>query len=506
MSTRSALRRAGAASITALLAGGVAVAIAAGAGPAGATGNIANGPTYPAPGALPTFTHSGNSVDPGGVTYNFSGFDLTAFSQIAWGLDVANGPVTLSMEGSTAPSDDLTYNSALSNLAGGQVVFTGSTSVTGVFYTGPVATELVVTTQGPAASTAAFTDQASLPVPTFNAALPGSAGTIGGVVPLPSDGSGNYELHANVQFLAGTTLSSLQAAQSFFDNAHPSGPSVGQLNSSVSAGFYWTPPFVVDQASLPEATKGIAYSTTLTATGPATGPLTWTVASGTLPAGLSLSSGGVISGTPTTVGSSPFTVQVTDSSPIPLVATKAYTLDVVPIQVATTSLPNAPIYGKYKATLTQQGGKKAYKWAVTGGALPPGIKLSKSGKLTGAPTAIGTYSFDVTVTDSTKPTPNTATATLSIAVGPMTVNSTGVPGNGLVGKAYKGKLTTNGGKGAKHWSLSTGALPPGLKLAPSGALSGKPTLPGAYSFDVLVQDSAKPTADVAGATITIVIS
>jgi hypothetical protein len=138
MGTRSGLRRAGAASVTALLAGGLAVAIASGAGPAGATGNVANGPTYPAPGGQ-TFTRSGNSVDPGGVTYNFSGFDLTAFSQIAWGLDLANGPVVLSMEGGTAPSDNLTYNSTLSNLAAGQLVFTGSTSVTGVFYSGPVA-------------------------------------------------------------------------------------------------------------------------------------------------------------------------------------------------------------------------------------------------------------------------------------------------------------------------------------------------------------------------------
>ncbi|HEY1485769.1 MAG TPA: putative Ig domain-containing protein, partial [Micromonosporaceae bacterium] len=67
-------------------------------------------------------------------------------------------------------------------------------------------------------------------------------------------------------------------------------------------------------------------------------------------------------------------------------------------------------------------------------------------------------------------------------------------------------LTTEGGKGGKKWSLSSGAIPPGLKLATSGALSGKPTLPGSFSFDVIAQDAAKPTSDLAGTMVTIVVS
>jgi large repetitive protein len=179
---------------------------------------------------------------------------------------------------------------------------------------------------------------------------------------------------------------------------------------------------------------------------------------------------------------------------------------VAPLVITTTSLPDVPIFAKYKAALADDGGTKPYKWTLTDGALPPGVKLAKSGKITGAPSELGAFTFGVTVTDSTKPTANTATATLSITVGAMTVDSRHLPGVGLVDRAYKGKLGTDGGKGRRQWSLSSGALPPGLKLSPSGVVSGKPGLPGSYSFDVLVQDSAKPTPDMAGATITIAIA
>jgi hypothetical protein len=71
--------------------------------------------------------------------------------------------------------------------------------------------------------------------------------------------------------------------------------------------------------TLPNATVNTAYSATLTATGGVT-PYTFTLANGTsLPTGLTLSSAGVISGTPTKAGSTPFSVQVVDSStPTPL--------------------------------------------------------------------------------------------------------------------------------------------------------------------------------------------
>ena len=70
---------------------------------------------------------------------------------------------------------------------------------------------------------------------------------------------------------------------------------------------------MITTSSLPAGTVGVAYSQALGASG-GTPPYTWSVASGSLPAGLSLAAGGTISGTPGTAGSSSFTVRVTDSA------------------------------------------------------------------------------------------------------------------------------------------------------------------------------------------------
>ena len=72
-----------------------------------------------------------------------------------------------------------------------------------------------------------------------------------------------------------------------------------------------TPPAITTN-SLPNGTVGTAYNQTLTATG--TSPITWSIASGNLPAGLTISSSGTISGTPTTEGTYNFTAKATNNS------------------------------------------------------------------------------------------------------------------------------------------------------------------------------------------------
>jgi uncharacterized repeat protein (TIGR01451 family) len=109
------------------------------------------------------------------------------------------------------------------------------------------------------------------------------------------------------------------------------------------------PPLVITTTSpLPQATIGTPYSVTLAATGGTGGPYTWTLASGTLPAGLTLSPGGVISGTPTAAGTTTFSVSVGDPT------TGAFTLTVAPVvtaaavttsQLAFTGANLLPIFG-----------------------------------------------------------------------------------------------------------------------------------------------------------------
>jgi hypothetical protein len=74
-----------------------------------------------------------------------------------------------------------------------------------------------------------------------------------------------------------------------------------------------TPPLIISTTSLPAGMDGQGYSAQLNATGGAA-PYAWTLSTNSLPPGLTLSSTGMISGTPTTVGTSSFTIQVTDAS------------------------------------------------------------------------------------------------------------------------------------------------------------------------------------------------
>ncbi|MFW5471882.1 beta strand repeat-containing protein [Knoellia sp. CPCC 206450] len=165
-----------------------------------------------------------------------------------------------------------------------------------------------------------------------------------------------------------------------------------------------TPGPTVTTTSLVGATVGSAYSQTLAASGGAT-PYTWSLASGTLPAGLALApSTGLISGTPTTAETKTFTVQVKDAGG--LTATKSLTITVSPAppgpQITTTTLTNATVGSGYDVAITATGGTTPYTWSVTSGTLPTGLSLGAStGRITGTPTSTGTSFFTVQVRDAT---------------------------------------------------------------------------------------------------------
>lgn len=246
----------------------------------------------------------------------------------------------------------------------------------------------------------------------------------------------------------------------------------------------------ITTSSLPGTTVGTAYSLTLASTGGA-GTLTWSITSGSLPAGLTLSSSGVISGTATTVGTSTFTVTVTDSSNPPKSASVQFSITVSSMSITTASLPAATVGIAYSQTLAVAGGTSPYTWSVSVGALPAGLNLnSATGVISGTPTTSGTSTFTVSVSDSSA-TVNTATAQFSITVSAMTVTTTSLPA-ATVGTAYNQTLAVAGGTAPYTWSLQGGALPASLGLSAGGAISGTPTTAGISNFTVLVTDSAVP--------------
>ena len=183
------------------------------------------------------------------------------------------------------------------------------------------------------------------------------------------------------------------------------------------------PPPVITTTSLPTATLNASYTAPVTATG-GVPPLAWTIASGTLPAGLSLGSSSTdtvnITGKATTAGQSVFTITVTDSTGASNTS-GPLTIVVSSLAFTTTSpLPSGTVNVSYVGVqFAATGGTSPYTFSLASGStLPPGLTLS-GGDLTGTPTTVGNYTFGVTVTDSTTPTPASITQNFTLVVSPV---------------------------------------------------------------------------------------
>ena len=250
--------------------------------------------------------------------------------------------------------------------------------------------------------------------------------------------------------------------------------------------------------SLPNATVGDSYSpVTITASG-GSGSYTFALATGgKLPAGLKLTSAGVLSGTPTTTSGSPFrfTIVATDKSNSHLTGSRAYTLTVDPaITLSPTTLPVATVGDAVDDKLTAKGGSGAdYTFALaSGSSLPSGLTLSTAGVITGTPAQSGKYTFTIVATDSIGAT---ASRAYTLTVDPaITLSPTTLP-VATVGDAVDDKLTAKGGSGADYaFALASGSsLPSGLKLSSSGVITGKPTRSGKFTFTIVVTDGTGAT-------------
>jgi Putative Ig domain len=257
----------------------------------------------------------------------------------------------------------------------------------------------------------------------------------------------------------------------------------------------------ISTRELSPATAGVPYNVALDVSG-GTSPYNWMVASGALPAGLSLSTAGAITGMPTSPGRASAAFQVTDATG--KTSSQALTLTVVPapsLVVATSSLPAGSIGQPYSQQLQATGGVSPYKWSLTAGTLPAGLNLSTTGAISGTPSGpfVGTSAFSVSVSDSQLPSPAIATANLSVTINTtsLLVTTTVLPG-AVLGTFYNQTLIAVGGSPPYTWSVATGSLPVGLSLNPnSGVISGVPQIAGTFTFTVRVRDSVGSTATAA---------
>jgi len=249
-------------------------------------------------------------------------------------------------------------------------------------------------------------------------------------------------------------------------------------------------PLILQTASLPNGFVGVAYNQALNSTGGAP-PYYYSVISGNLPPGLTLSSGGVISGTPTTVGSSTFQVEVMDN--FENNNSRTYTLQIQPtLTVTTTSVPGATLNQAYSTQLQFTGTTQPVTWQLVSGTLPPGITLSSAGLLAGTPSQLGSFNFSVRVGLPSQQVFSAPQAlTLVVAPPPLTLAPPSLPG-AVVGAPYSAVFTPGGGVGNFVLALISGNLPPGLSFNPATrTISGTPTLHGSFPFVIRVTSGSE---------------
>jgi uncharacterized protein (TIGR03437 family) len=262
-------------------------------------------------------------------------------------------------------------------------------------------------------------------------------------------------------------------------------------------------------ASLPSAQAGLLYYAQLQAAGgyPSLGfsnTYSWSVVSGSLPPGLSLTSSGStnsITGTPSAGGLYNFTLQVTDAL---AGSTASANLSILVSGQSLTFLtpPSGTVYGgdvgvSYTPlfSMSATGGTPPYTYSTIGA--PSWVSVNSStGTATGTPTTTGTFTFTLKVVDHAGAS---QTQSLTFDVAPdVSILTASLP-NAQLGAAYSVTLQAAGGLPTfpvftYHyiWSVASGSLPPGLSLTSSGStttITGTPSITGFYSFTMQVTDS-----------------
>ncbi len=245
------------------------------------------------------------------------------------------------------------------------------------------------------------------------------------------------------------------------------------------------PPFVFTPNTMPNAGVGESYSQQIFVDN-AIAPYQFTVSSGSLPPGLSLSGAGLLSGQLTTRGFYAFEITVLDANSRS--GRHTYTMTVASLALVSRALPDANVFQSYLAEFgPATGGVSPYHYTVTAGSLPDGLSLSGNGAINGTPTQTGTYAFTVTATDSAAP-PQSVSAVYTInVVLPTLVLSPDVLPEGFVGQTYFREFQTINGNFPYTYAITAGTLPPGVSLT-QYFLFGRPTAPGRYDFSVTVTD------------------
>lgn len=518
------------------LSGGAPTSLAIGTPPANGTA-IVSGTTityqptagYAGPDSFTyTATNSGGTSAPATVSVTVQDAVITITASGGFAATVA-APYTqtFSFNGGTPPWSgyqvtNLPAGVAITGTTANTVTISGTPTQAGTFNINVSATD-GSTGNGPYTVGQAFTLTVAGPTltlapastalnATYATAFTQAFSTAGGVGPYTYAVSGT--LPAGVS-LSGSTLSGTPTAPgnySFTITATDAGASGVGAPFTTSRAYTLevaAPTLTLTPATLPASTAGTVYTQALSASG-GVAPYSFALSAGTLPAGLTLTSSGTLAGTPTEAGT--FNVSVTATDTYGQAVTRAYALEVAQPTLTLApgggALPNATAGAAFSQSLVVSGGIAPYT-ATLSGALPTGITFNPATlAFAGTPTESGTFTFDVTATDSTGGTPGTVTATYSLTVLVPTLSLSPETVQGATaGVTYTQTFVATGGVAPYQYTLSAGTLPAGLTLdTATGQLAGTPTQAGSFDFSVTATDSTTGTAATTVRAYTLAVS
>jgi hypothetical protein len=261
------------------------------------------------------------------------------------------------------------------------------------------------------------------------------------------------------------------------------------------------PPVLLTSASpLPPATATQPYDFQFGVTGGRPPYFFYTGEVGNPPAGLTLSSTGRLTGTPTTPGTYQFGVGVFDSraqEADSISDFKIYTLVVQepvppPEFITEANLPMGEVGTPYQAKLEATGGVAPLVFLVGVGNLPPGLGINENtGVISGTPTAVTEFTFPAEVRDARG---RSATKFFKIVIvderQPLVITTASPLPEASLGDPYSTPIVATGGLSPYAYSVTAGTPPAGLSLNPqTGILSGTPTQAGSSTFTVRVASS-----------------
>ncbi len=270
--------------------------------------------------------------------------------------------------------------------------------------------------------------------------------------------------------------------------------------------------FAIQPATLPDGALGERYDQGFSTS---RADARFEIVSGALPPGIALTivnGRAYLLGFPTVVGTYAFRVMATAGVlSNATVAYRDYTIVIGghTLALPPTTLPDAVFDDGYLAALNPAtGAQPPYRYAITAGALPPGLTLGENGTIAGSSRGSGAFAFTVTVSDSSAAGPYTASRDYTLQALPPSFSFAPLfTLDGSEGGDYSAQFAVSG-----HYteplvySLTGGALPAGLQLSPGGEISGIPAESGDFPIDVTLTDSTLIVPGVATASFVLRIA